>query len=138
MVALFYHVFRDRSDRHVEPIVKVSIDRKVVISLRVFSNRFNLEKLLKHFSQSNIVESIDAFAGFRIVALCYIAEHDASLLSRRINRHLVALTDGDSPVGTINPFLEDVRFGLRRDSYCKSRNIFVAVETLSRDRRLDF
>ena len=37
-----------------------------------------------------------------------VAEHDANLLLCRIERHLAALTDGDSPVGAVNPFFEDV------------------------------
>jgi len=52
----------------------------------------------------------------------------------RIKRHLAALTDGDSPVDPVNSLFEDIGFGLLGDAYSKSRNVVVAVETLSADR----
>jgi len=97
------------------------VDCIVIISLHVFSDRFNFEKLLQHFSQRDFVKRINSFAGSRVVTFCYFAEHDASLSFCSFDRHLVALADGDSPVGSVNPLFMDVRFGLRGDSYCKAR-----------------
>ena len=84
MMTLLNHVLCYGSNRHVQPIIEVLIDRKVVIALGVFSNRFNFEKLLQHLSQGDIANSVHAFAGSGIFALCYIAEHDASLFLCRI------------------------------------------------------
>lgn len=63
---------------------------------------------------------------------------NASLLFCRIERNLAALTDGDAPVDSLHSFFEDERFGPLRDSYCKSRNVIIAVKPLSSNGQLNF
>jgi hypothetical protein len=68
-MALLCHIFGDRIDRHVEPIIKMPVDCKDIISLGVFSDRFNLEKLLQHLPQRDIVGRNIPFTTMELVAV---------------------------------------------------------------------
>lgn len=63
-MTLLYHVFGYCRNGHVQPVYKVSIYRKVIVALRVLSERFDFEKLLQHFAQRDVSARIDALASF--------------------------------------------------------------------------
>lgn len=138
VMTLFYHVFGDRCDRHVQPVVKMPIDGIEVISLRVLSDRLDFEKLLQHFSKGYVAESIDAVAGPGIVSVGDFSKHDTSLPPCRVETHLTAFANRDAPIDSSNPFLEYERFGLPSCSNSETWQVFVSIESLPISRRLDF